>query len=100
MRRFERRTVVVTGGGGGIGGATCRRFAEEGAHVAVFDVRLDAAQATASAIVTSGGRAEAFLCDITERAQVAAAVASAEAALGPISVLVNNAGWDVFRPFT
>lgn len=100
MGRFEGRTVVVTGGGGGIGGATCRRFAEEGAHVAVFDLRLDAAQAGASAIGAAGGRAEAYLCDITDRAQVAAAVASAEAVLGPISVLVNNAGWDVFRPFT
>jgi 2-hydroxycyclohexanecarboxyl-CoA dehydrogenase len=43
--------------------------------------------------------AEAFLCDIAERASVDAAVAAAEAAFGPIDVLVNNAGWDVFRPF-
>lgn len=100
MRRFEGKTVVVTGGGGGIGGATCRRFAGEGAQVAVFDLRLDAAQAVAEAIGGAGGRAQAFLCDITDRAGVVAAVAAAEAALGPIAVLVNNAGWDVFRPFT
>ncbi|MES2101293.1 MAG: 2-hydroxycyclohexanecarboxyl-CoA dehydrogenase [Pseudomonadota bacterium] len=100
MRRFEGRTVVVTGGGGGIGGATCRRFATEGARVAVFDIDLDAATTVAEAIVAAGGQAAAFACDITDRASVDAAVAAAEARLGPIAVLVNNAGWDVFRAFT
>jgi 2-hydroxycyclohexanecarboxyl-CoA dehydrogenase len=98
--RFEDRTVVVTGGGGGIGGATCRRFAAEGARVAVFDIDLAAATAVADAIGAAGGQAAAFACDITERASVDAALAAAEARLGPIAVLVNNAGWDVFRPFT
>jgi 2-hydroxycyclohexanecarboxyl-CoA dehydrogenase len=97
--RFEGKTVVVTGGGGGIGGATCRRFAGEGARVAVFDINPDAARAVADAIVASGGRATAFTCDITDRTSVDTAVAAAEA-LGPIGVLVNNAGWDVFRAFT
>ncbi|MCA3179523.1 MAG: 2-hydroxycyclohexanecarboxyl-CoA dehydrogenase [Burkholderiaceae bacterium] len=100
MRRFEGRAVVVTGGGGGIGGATCRRFGAEGAKVAVLDMNLDAAEAVASAIRDAGGAAKAFRCDITDRAQVDAAVAGTEAALGPIDVLVNNAGWDVFKPFT
>ena len=100
MQRFQDRTVVVTGGGGGIGGATCRRFAAEGARVAVFDLNPDAAEKVASAIRDEGGRAQAFRCDITDRASVDAAVAQTEAALGPIDVLVNNAGWDVFKPFT
>ena len=100
MKRFEDRTVIVTGGGGGIGGATCRRFAAEGARVAVFDIQLDAATQVAEAIAATGARAQAFACDITQRASVDAAVAAAEAALGPVAVLVNNAGWDVFCPFT
>jgi 2-hydroxycyclohexanecarboxyl-CoA dehydrogenase len=100
MKRFDNRTVVVTGGGGGIGGATCRRFGAEGARVAVFDLNLEAAQAVAATIGAEGGRAEAFSCDITDRNSVDAAVAAAEAQLGPIDVLVNNAGWDVFKPFT
>jgi 2-hydroxycyclohexanecarboxyl-CoA dehydrogenase len=50
MKRFINRTVGITGGGGGIGGATCRRFAGEGARVAVSDVNLDAAEAVAAAI--------------------------------------------------
>lgn len=99
MRRFEGRTVVVTGGGGAIGGATCRRFAAEGAGVAVLDLSPEAAEAVAAAIREEGGRAEPFRCDITDRAAVDAAVAATEAALGPIDVLVNNAGWDVFRVF-
>ncbi|MBN8510196.1 MAG: SDR family oxidoreductase [Burkholderiales bacterium] len=99
MQRFQDRTVVVTGGGGGIGGATCRRFAAEGARVAVFDLNLDAAEKVAAAIRAEGGQARALRCDITDRASVDAAVAAAEKALGPIEVLVNNAGWDVFKPF-
>lgn len=100
MKRFDNRVVVVTGGGGGIGGATCRRFAAEGARVAVCDLNLGAAQAVAEAIVAGGGQALAFACDITQRESVDAAMAAVEAQLGTIDVLVNNAGWDVFKPFT
>ncbi len=99
MIRFGGKVVVVTGGGGGIGGATSRRFAAEGAKVAVFDLNLDAAKKIVAEIQAAGGAAEAFACDIANRADVDAAVAAVEAGLGPIDVLVNNAGWDVFRPF-
>jgi 2-hydroxycyclohexanecarboxyl-CoA dehydrogenase len=99
MKKLENKTVIVTGGGGGIGGATCRRFAAEGARVAVFDMNVEAAQRVADEIKAAGGIAQAFKCNITDRAEVDAAVAATEAALGPIAVLVNNAGWDVFKPF-
>ena len=99
MKRFDNKTVVVTGGGGGIGGATCRRFSSEGARVAVFDLNLEAAEEVAAAIRTGGGTAAAIRCDITDRTSVDASVAAAESKLGPIDVLVNNAGWDIFRPF-
>jgi 2-hydroxycyclohexanecarboxyl-CoA dehydrogenase len=100
MKRFDNQTIVVTGGGGGIGGATCKRFGAEGARVAVFDLNLEAAEKVASAIRAEGGQAQAFVCDITHRDSVNAAVQACEAKLGPIDVLVNNAGWDVFKPFT
>lgn len=100
MQRLEGKTVVVTGGGGGIGGATCRRFATEGARVAVLDLSLEAAEKVAGEIRATGGLAEAIRCDITSRSDIDAAVAATEAKLGPIDVLVNNAGWDVFKPFT
>lgn len=99
MKRFEDKTVIVTGGGGGIGSASCLRLAAEGARVAVLDRDLDTAQKTVEAVRQAGGQAAAFACDITDRAQVDAAVAAVQAQFGPVSALVNNAGWDVFKPF-
>ncbi|MDS0861701.1 2-hydroxycyclohexanecarboxyl-CoA dehydrogenase [Burkholderia pseudomultivorans] len=99
MERLAGKTVVVTGGGGGIGGATCRRFAAEGARVAILDLSLAAAEQVRDEIRAAGGTADAIRCDITNRADVDAAVAETEARLGPVDVLVNNAGWDIFRPF-
>lgn len=99
MSEFQGKTIVVTGGAGGIGSATARRFASLGGKVAVYDRDLAAAQRTALDIVAAGHIAQAYFCDITDRAGVETAVASTERDLGPIAVLVNNAGWDVFRPF-
>ncbi len=99
MRGLDGKVVVVTGGGGGIGGATSRRFAAAGSKVAVFDVDGDAAQSVVDSIEGEGGAAQAFVCDITDRAGVDKAVGSVRDAFGPVDVLVNNAGWDVFRPF-
>jgi len=99
MRGLEEKTVIVTGGGGGIGGATARRFAAAGAKVAVFDVNEAAAASVVDAIAGDGGTAQAFICDITDRASVDQAVSAARGALGPANILINNAGWDVFRPF-
>lgn len=99
MRGLENKVVVVTGGGGGIGGATCRRFASEGAKVAVFDLNQAAAEQVATQIRADGGTAQAMRCDITDRASVDQALAATQEALGPVDVLVNNAGWDVFKPF-
>lgn len=100
MTRLADKVAVVTGGGGGIGGATCRRFAREGACVAVFDRDIDAARRVADAIVSDGGKAQALQCDITERFSVDAAVSQVMSRFGSIDILVNNAGWDVFLPFT
>ena len=100
MQGLENSIVVVTGGGGGIGSATCLRLAQEGARVAVLDRDLAAAQATAERIQNNQGQALALACDITQRAQVDAAIQAIHQAWGAVNVLVNNAGWDVFKPFT
>jgi 2-hydroxycyclohexanecarboxyl-CoA dehydrogenase len=100
MQRLHGKGAVVTGGGGGIGGATCRRFASEGARVAVLDRDLASAQRVAQQIVADGGDAHAVECDITDRGSVDAAIAQVMARFGGIDILVNNAGWDVFLPFT
>jgi 2-hydroxycyclohexanecarboxyl-CoA dehydrogenase len=99
MQGLDNQVVVVTGGGGGIGGATCRHFAKLGAKVAVFDMNLDTAKKVVQDIVSHGGQAQAFKCDITDRAMVDTAVQDVSTQMGPIDVLVNNAGWDVFKPF-
>src|SRR5919202_586533 len=92
--RLEGRTALVTGGAGGIGAATCRRLAAEGATVAVTDLELDGAREVAAEI---GGRA--YELDVRSTASIRAAVDAAEADLGPLDVLVNNAGYDEFGFF-
>lgn len=99
MTRFGGKTAIVTGGAGGIGSATCRRLAVEGAAVGVFDLDLAAAEKVAAGIVEAGGKAAAFRCDITNRAEVEDAVEAVGEKLGPVSVLINNAGFDIFKPF-
>ena len=94
MRGINGKVAVVTGGAGGIGAAICRRFGEEGASVAVFDINQDAAEAVAGAIREAGGVARAYAVDLTSQESVVAAVAGVEGELGPIDIMVNNAGWD------
>lgn len=100
MADFSGRTVIVTGGGGGIGGATCAAFGSAGAKVAVWDRNADTAASVAADIIDDGGQAIAVPCDITDADAIASALAHTETSLGPVDVLVNNAGWDVFCPFT
>ena len=99
MKGLKDKIVIVTGGGGGIGSAICRRFAEDGSVVAVFDINKEAAESVAAGIRDAGGKAAAFAVDLTSQESVIGAVAAAEQQLGPIGVLVNNAGWDQAGPF-
>ncbi|MDT7799973.1 MAG: hypothetical protein QOI78_3406 [Actinomycetota bacterium] len=91
MGRFDTYSVVVTGGARGIGESTARRFADEGAAVLIADINEPAAQVTAASIRDKGGRAEAYGCDVADRASVDAAIAHAAASFGGLDVLVNNA---------
>ncbi|GAB2871915.1 SDR family NAD(P)-dependent oxidoreductase [Streptomyces deserti] len=90
-RRFEGYGVLVTGAARGIGAATARRFAEEGARVLVTDADQAEAERTATVLRERGLAAEAFVCDVTDRTSVEAAVAHAVDAFGSLDVLVNNA---------
>ncbi len=95
----QRNVALVTGGGAGIGEATCLRLARDGFAVGVLGRRIGNAQAVADAIIAAGGTALAVEADVADRGQVEAAVAAVRHALGPITVLVNNAGVEEFTPF-
>src|SRR4051812_21944887 len=87
MGLLDGHQAVITGGGSGIGRATCRRFAAEGAKVAVLDINRDAAVAVAQEI---GGFA--YEVDVADPAAVQGAIDDAAARMGGVSLLYNNAG--------
>ncbi len=83
------RVVVITGGARGIGAATAARLVRDGAKVAIGDLDLDVARATAERI---GGGTLAARLDVTDKASVVELLDLAESELGPVDVFVNNAG--------
>lgn len=92
-------SAIVTGSAGGIGEATALALAARGFQVAIADLRLDAAQETASRMQAEGLAARAFALDVTSPQSAAAMAERVLATFGRIDVLVNNAGIDSSRPF-
>jgi len=92
MHRLKDKTVLVTGGALGIGRATCLLLAREGASVAITDVRDLEGHALATEIEQAGGIAGYWHLDVSREDQVRHVFEQVVRALGPITVLVNNAG--------
>ncbi len=91
--------AFVTGAGRGIGRAIALRLARGGCAVGVTDLDPANARAVAGEIVAAGGRATSAEADVTSLPAMRRAVETVEAALGPLGVLVNNAGWDKMELF-
>ncbi|WP_250440195.1 SDR family oxidoreductase [Caballeronia sp. AZ1_KS37] len=97
MNRLAGKVAMVTGAGRGIGAAIALAFAREGARVALAELDIGTARETAERIgEETGANVIAVETDVTQSASVKEAVAQTEAALGPLDVLVNNAGINVF----
>jgi 3-oxoacyl-[acyl-carrier protein] reductase len=91
-RSVADKVVVITGAASGMGRATAFLFADEGAKVAVTDLSRDRVDAVVDRIRTAGGTAHGIVLDVTDADAIIAAVEEIRAELGPIDVVVNNAG--------
>jgi 2-hydroxycyclohexanecarboxyl-CoA dehydrogenase len=97
--KFRDRTVIVTGAGRGIGRSVALRFAEEGGKVALVARSESELEETERLVRKAGGRGLVLPADVMARGAAEECVRRAEAELGPVDVLVNNAGLFVWRPF-
>jgi len=92
MPLLANHTAVVTGAGSGIGRAIAAGYAREGAQVVVLDINQAAAAETAQEILNAGGKAQSFALDVTRRDDCIAMAKQVADKVGPVSILVNNAG--------
>ncbi|HEX6510337.1 MAG TPA: bifunctional aldolase/short-chain dehydrogenase [Chloroflexota bacterium] len=101
-REFARHVVLVTGAAGGIGSATCRRVAQDGAHIVATDIDLAGAEQLATYLNQhfGAGHAIAVKMDVTNEGSVRAAFARASLAFGGVDMIVNNAGLASSAPIT
>ncbi len=97
-RLLHRQHIVVTGGGTGLGRAMAEAFAHQGARVTVCGRRPEPLDETARAIRAAGGRVEGIPCNVREADSVEAMLEAAEARLGPVTALVNNAAANFLAP--
>lgn len=96
--RLQDKVAFVTGAASGIGKEIAATYAREGAAVAIADMNIDAATAAAKDIVAQGGKAIGVACDVTDEAQVDAAVDETARQFGGIDILVSNAGIQIVHP--
>jgi len=89
---LEGQTAIITGASGGLGGHFARLLAAEGAAVALTARRLDKVETLAGEIAGAGGRAMALKLDVADAGSIPAVFEEIETALGPVSILINNAG--------
>ena len=96
---LKGKTAVVTGGGSGIGRAVAQRLARDDAALAIWDLNEVGAAETAALITAAGGKAIALKVDAADATAIKGAADETRAALGPITIIVNNAGITGSVPF-
>lgn len=96
---MTQKVALITGAAAGIGAAIAKRLARDDIAIAVLDISIDSARQVADEIAATGGKAIAVQASIANREQVKNAVASVHQELGPITILVNNAGITGTVPF-
>lgn len=99
MDRLKGKTAIISGGATGMGAASARLFAAEGAAVGVIDRNVEAGEALVAELKAKGHKAVFAKANVAAKAEVEAAVAAVNAALGPVNVLFNHAGTIVIKPF-
>ncbi|MGN6282168.1 3-hydroxybutyrate dehydrogenase [Frateuria sp.] len=98
MASLDGKVALITGAASGIGKAIAERYAREGASVAIADINLQAAEATAAQINASGGRAMGVAMDVTDEHAVDAGTDAAVQAFGHLDILISNAGVQIVNP--
>ncbi len=98
-RHMSHKVALITGAAAGIGAACSKRLARDGIAIGVLDLDEERCADTVNEIIAAGGRAVALGADVSRRDQVRAAVAKCRKALGPVTIVVNNAGVTDFTPF-
>src|SRR5499427_1069981 len=97
---LDRHIAAITGSGSGIGRAIALGYAREGAEVVALDINAEAVAETAKAIGNAGGKAHSFVLDVRERDRCREIAAMIEQHVGPVSILVNDAGINRRNAFT
>ena len=92
MQELQGKTAFITGGANGIGRAIAESFAREGVAVAIADIDINAAEQTCRELEASGARAIPIECDVTSEESLAKALEKVSETLGPVHLLMNNAG--------
>jgi short-subunit dehydrogenase len=92
MTTFRDHTILVTGAASGLGRLMSRTMAAEGGRLVLWDVDAAGLQATRTELGSSGASVATYVCDLSDRAAIAAVAARTLADCGPIDILVNNAG--------
>lgn len=96
---FEDTTAIVTGGAAGLGLAITEALAARGTKVAIFDINTDEIEAQVECLRRDGAKVAGYAVDVSNRSAVETAVAQVRADLGPVLILINNAGIEQFGKF-